>query len=75
LPTSRDGVEPTQDIELVTKDTEPSGQRVDTRRPVTTSNGGEAVCDRIIAEDATGHGIDAGLRSTHAVDVICPEVV
>ena len=69
LPTSRDGVEPAQDVELVVEDREATGQNHCQATRPGSSNRADHVSDRIIAEYAIESADDGNLRTTHAVDV------
>src|SRR5882724_7135157 len=69
LPTTRDGVEPAQDIELVVQDREATGQNHSQATGPGSSNRADHVSDRVVTEYAIESADDGNLRTTHAIDV------
>jgi hypothetical protein len=67
-------VEPAQDIELVIEHREATRQNARVARRPGSSNGADAVSNRVITEDATGSGLAGEIGTAYAVNVRCPRV-
>src|SRR5204863_6763232 len=68
-------IEPTHSDERVTKYRKATRQSASVARRVVASNQGNAVSNRIIAEDTTSHPLSGEIGTTYAVDIIRSAVV